>query len=99
MADLFALLVQSGNSLGAHSAALSTAGHNIANANTPGFSRQVVNLSANAAVGSLGSQAVGMGVSIESITRQRDLEHPLEIDHRRRVQARGDMMVRAEFLD
>ena len=72
MADLFALLVQSGNSLGAHSAALATAGHNIANANTPGFSRQVANLSANAAIGSLGSQAVGMGVSLDAITRQRD---------------------------
>jgi flagellar hook-associated protein 1 len=72
MADLFALLVQSGNSLGAHSAALATAGHNIANANTPGYSRQVVNLAANAAAGSLGASAVGMGVSVETITRQRD---------------------------
>lgn len=72
MADLFALLVQSGNSLAAHSAALSTAGHNIANANTPGYSRQVATLTANPAVGSLGPLAIGMGVSLESITRQRD---------------------------
>ena len=73
MADLFALLVQSGNSLAAHSATLSTAGHNIANANTPGYSRQVANLTANPSAGSLGAAAVGMGVSLESITRQRDL--------------------------
>jgi len=42
MADLFSLLVQSGNSLAAHSAALATAGNNVANANTPGYQRSDV---------------------------------------------------------
>jgi flagellar hook-associated protein 1 FlgK len=72
MADLFALLSQSGNSLGAQSAALATAGNNIANANTPGYSRQIANLTANPAVSSLGSLAVGTGVSLQSITQARD---------------------------
>ena len=44
MADLFALLVQSGNSLAAHTAVVTTAGNNIANANTPGYSRQQVTM-------------------------------------------------------
>ena len=50
---------------------MATAGHNIANANTPGYSRQVASMVANPSAGSLGSQAVGMGVSLETITRQR----------------------------
>jgi flagellar hook-associated protein 1 FlgK len=72
VADLFALLVQSGNSLAAHSGALATAGHNIANANTPGYSRQVANLVATQGLGQTGALSVGRGVSLESITRSRD---------------------------
>jgi len=72
MADLFSLLVQSGNSLGAHSAALNAAGNNIANANTPGYSRQIATFVANPGVSSLGAGSVGTGVSLESITQARD---------------------------
>ncbi|MES1209748.1 MAG: flagellar hook-associated protein FlgK [Pseudomonadota bacterium] len=72
MADLFALLVHSGNSLSAHSAAIATAGHNVANANTPGYARQIANLAANPPVGGLGMLGVGTGVSLESITQARD---------------------------
>ena len=72
MADLFALLVQSGYSLGAQTAVLNTAGNNIANANTPGYSRQIANLVANPAIASMGSQAVGLGVSLQSVTQARD---------------------------
>jgi len=71
-ADLFSLLVQSGNSLGAHSAAMSVAGNNVANANTPGYSRQIANLTANPAVSSLGGAGVGTGVSLVNITQARD---------------------------
>ena len=69
MADLFALLVQSGNSLAAHSTAVATAGNNVSNANTPGYSRQIANLVANQTLGLMG---VGSGVSVESITQARD---------------------------
>ena len=72
MADLFSLLVQSGNSLGAHSAALAVAGNNVANANTPGYSRQIANLVANPSVSSLGAAGVGTGVSLSEITQARD---------------------------
>jgi flagellar hook-associated protein 1 FlgK len=72
MADLFALLVQSGNNLAAHSAALATAGNNIANANTPGYSRQSVELVANPGVGVPGPLSVGQGVSVGSVLQARD---------------------------
>jgi len=71
-ADLFSLLVQSGNSLGAHSAAMSVAGNNVANANTPGYARQIANLAANPGVSSLGAGGVGTGVSLVNITQARD---------------------------
>jgi len=72
MADLFALLVQSGNSLAAHTAVVTTAGNNIANANTPGYSRQIPTLVANPATEALGLAAVGTGVSLQNITQARD---------------------------
>jgi flagellar hook-associated protein 1 FlgK len=71
-ADLFSLLVQSGNSLGAHSAAMSVAGNNVANANTPGYARQIANLAANPGVGALGAGGIGTGVSLVNITQARD---------------------------
>ena len=73
MADMFSLLVQSGNSLGAQSAALATAGQNIANANTPGYSRQIANFVSNPAIAAMGGSAVGTGVSLQSVTQARNL--------------------------
>jgi flagellar hook-associated protein 1 FlgK len=72
MADLFSLLTQSGNSLSAHSVSIATAGHNVANANTPGYSRQIANLVANPALVAGTLAGVGTGVSVESITQARD---------------------------
>ena len=72
MADLFAILVQSGGNLAAHSAALATAGNNIANANTPGYSRQSVELVANPGVTTPGPLSVGQGVSVGAVTQARD---------------------------
>jgi flagellar hook-associated protein 1 FlgK len=72
MADLFALLAQSGASLSAHSAALATAGHNVANANTPGYARQIANLVANPALVGFGATGIGTGVSVQLITQARD---------------------------
>jgi len=42
--DLLAILSQASTSLGAHRTAAATAGQNIANVNTPGYSRQTANL-------------------------------------------------------
>lgn len=65
-------------SLFTQQAALSTTGHNIANANTQGYSRQVVNMTAARPIeapGMMRSNApgqLGMGVEFTSITRVRE---------------------------
>ncbi len=55
---------------------LDTVGHNIANANTEGYSRQRVNLATTlpeVVYGGTGALQVGTGVAIESVTRARDI--------------------------
>jgi flagellar hook-associated protein 1 FlgK len=55
---------------------LNTVGHNIANANTEGYSRQRVNLTTSrpeVVYGGSGALQVGTGVTIQSVTRARDV--------------------------
>lgn len=73
MISLQASLTMARKALQAQQVAMQTTGHNVANANTPGFSRQRVGFSpavpfALVAVGSLGT-----GVNVTDITRIRDL--------------------------
>jgi flagellar hook-associated protein 1 FlgK len=65
----------SSTALRAFQVAMDVAGNNIANVNTPGYSRQRVNLSAVNPITfwSHGGQSLGQGVTIDSITRARDL--------------------------
>lgn len=63
--------------LSAGQASISTTGHNIANANTKGYSRQQVNTSSSPSLEvwtnqGAGSGQVGTGVSIDSVMRVRD---------------------------
>ena len=61
--------------LSAGQASLSTTGHNIANANTKGYSRQQVNTSSAASLEvwtSQGKGQLGTGVSVDSVMRVRD---------------------------
>ena len=61
--------------LEAQQTALDIAGHNIANANTQGYTRQIANLAATAPnrIGGLGHQvSIGSGVTLDQITRARD---------------------------
>src|SRR6266853_1644268 len=48
--------------------ALQTTGNNIANANTPGYSRQIVNFTAQVETG-LSGNYIGQGVEVDSIKR------------------------------
>jgi flagellar hook-associated protein 1 len=48
--------------------ALETTGNNIANANTPGYARQIVDLSAQAETG-LSGNYIGQGVAVDSVKR------------------------------
>ena len=72
MAGLFEGLELGKRALIAHQYGLTTAGHNMANVNTPGYSRQRVNLSAtDPMVTSVGR--FGSGVRISSVLQVRDL--------------------------
>lgn len=73
MISLQASLTMARKALQAQQVAIQTAGHNVANANTAGFSRQRVSFSPAVpfAVVSVGS--MGTGVNVTDITRIRDL--------------------------
>ncbi|MBV8647235.1 flagellar hook-associated protein FlgK [Paludibacterium sp.] len=66
MADIFNIGL---TGLNAANVALATVSHNIANANTSGYTRQTVQQSALVPQ-ELGSDFIGMGVSVDSVTRQ-----------------------------
>jgi len=57
--------------LRSHQTALATTAHNISNANSEGYSRQITEFAANPAV-NLGDMSVGSGVTISGITRVMD---------------------------
>jgi flagellar hook-associated protein 1 FlgK len=72
MPDLLSILSQSSASLGAHREAAATASQNIANVNTPGYSRQTVNLEALTPAELVANGFIGRGVGVQSITQARD---------------------------
>lgn len=70
--NLLALLQNSASSLLAHSAASSTAGHNIQNANTPGYTRQRADLISVTPSDFVGRGYIGRGVMLGTVTQIRD---------------------------
>ena len=61
----------------ASQSSIATTGHNMANANTKGYSRQQVNLTTSPSLdiwtsGQINPGQLGSGVSVDSITRVRD---------------------------
>lgn len=80
---------------------ISTTGHNIANANTKGYSRQQVNQTASPALdvwanGSVNPSQLGQGALVESITRVRD--RFLDAQYRDQSATAGEWSVRQETL-
>jgi flagellar hook-associated protein 1 len=73
---------------------LDAVSHNVANVNTPGYSRQRVNLSAIAAPGMGG---VGQGGKVESLERVRDMFVDFQI--RAEGQSSGEYSARADSLN
>lgn len=69
MAGLFGTLGTANKGMNAQQKALETTSHNISNANTPGFSRQRVNLQADLPYTMTGIGQIGTGVKVSSITR------------------------------
>ncbi len=72
MAGLFQTIEIGRRALLTHQGALQTIGHNIANVNTPGYTRQRVNLAATFPEDSLYGK-IGTGVSVNDIRHVRDL--------------------------
>lgn len=87
----------------AQQTALSTTGHNIANANTPGYSRQQVNLTAGRPIDQLSLNRVmspgqlGTGVRIDSIKRVR--EGFLDEQFRNQAQSLGYWKIQSDTLN
>lgn len=103
MRSTFGGIEISKRSLFAHQAALTTTGHNIANANTKGYTRQVVNLVAARPMEAIGMERstvpgkAGQGVEISSITRIR--ERFLDSQFRNQFMSQGDWTVRRDTLE
>lgn len=103
MRSTFHGLEVSKRGLFAQQAALNTTGHNIANANTEGFSRQRVNMVTTNGLPYVGLQAsneaglLGTGVRADSIQRLR--EEFLDIQYRNEFKRQGYWDARAETLE
>src|SRR5436853_6801851 len=69
--SLFGSIQLAGNTLQAQQIGLQVVGQNIANANTPGYSREDVTLT-SAPTQQLGNLLLGTGVQVEGITQKVD---------------------------
>src|ERR1700709_1367054 len=86
----------------AHQQAIDTTSHNVANANTDGYSRQDATMSATDAMhvvggGNGGVGSLGTGVTIEGYTRVRDAF--LDLQYRAQNMQVGDQQTRSTQLD
>ena len=95
MGTLFSALDIARSGLQVAQVQLDTAGHNIANVNKPGFSRQRVELISRLPVTKPFGQ-IGRGVEIADVVRVRDAF--LDGLYRREASGLGDAKIRAEFL-
>lgn len=102
MASTFHGLETARRSLFTTQSALNTTGHNIANANTAGYSRQVVNMTATRPIDALGysksaaAGQLGTGVEASSITRIR--EKFLDNQFRNENKSNGSYTVQLDTL-
>lgn len=103
MASTFHSIETAKRSLYTQTAALNTTGHNIANANTAGFSRQRVNMSASRPIEAYGMNRsvapgqLGTGVEYGSIMRIR--EGFLDGQYRNESSANGSWNIQSDSLD
>lgn len=94
MADMSALHVAM-SGLRAAQVAMDTASHNVANANTPGYTRQRVDLASNHPRSSQVGQ-IGTGVSVTDVSRVRD--NFLDVRFRSSVSSHAGSRSRSELL-
>lgn len=103
MRSTFGGIEISKRSLFAHQTALTTTGHNVANVNTKGYTRQVVNLVAAKPLEAIGMQRSTIpgqhGQSVEFISITRVRERFLDDQFRNQNKAEGDWTVRRDTLE
>ena len=102
MTGIYGVILNAGRgSLLAQQKALEVTGHNIANVNTPGYSRQIVNLAANEPI-QWGSGLVGTGVKATEAARIYDRFLGLQINnenqHLGRWEAKKGTLERVEII-
>jgi flagellar hook-associated protein 1 FlgK len=105
MRSTFSGLELARRALESQQTALDVTGHNIANANTPGYSRQIANLQQTvpSSIPGLGHNlSIGTGVTVESIERARDLfvdrQFRWESSKQQYWEGRQDTLVKIEGL-
>lgn len=96
MVNLSTALTLARNALAAQQAAIQTAGHNIANANTPGFTRQRADLASSLTLQSPSIGTLGTGVNVQGVSRLRDLL--LDSQFRNANQALGQQQAEEAIL-
>lgn len=105
MRSTFSGLELARRALESQQTALDITGHNIANANTPGYSRQMANLQQTvpSSIPSMGHNlSIGTGVTVSSIERARDLfvdrQYRWETSKQQYWEGRQDALVKIEGL-
>jgi flagellar hook-associated protein 1 len=105
MRSTFSGLELARRALESQQTALDITGHNIANANTPGYSRQIANLrqTVPSTIPGIGHNlSIGTGVTVESIERARDLfvdrQYRWETSKQQYWAGRQDALVKIEGL-
>jgi flagellar hook-associated protein 1 len=95
MSSLFGSISIALSSMMAHQSAISVTANNVSNINTPGYSRQRADLKEGPAVFT-GTQMVGTGVDMSSITSLRDRVLELRIDSE--MQQQGSLQAQVDSL-
>lgn len=102
MSGIFSTFNTAKSGMFAQQQAISTTGHNIANTNTEGYSRQRVNLQTTPSLFMQGVGAIGTGVDVESIIRIRDSYLDTQIRYETGVlgqyQARQEVLEQVEMI-
>ena len=94
MANLFGILSWSSTSLQAQTARTATANHNIANANTEGYSRQRAELEATRPAEMQGANYLGRGAGLQAISQARDVLAERQLSQVLGASARSDAQAR-----
>lgn len=98
MAGFSSKILNNANSaLAATQALIATTGNNIANVNTPGYSRRIVNLETRQTNGTSSQVNVGSGVTVQSVRRAADkfIQNLLQDA----ISEKGDTAIGTEFMD